>query len=455
MTKQTYYPLGVSQSTVNMQSMFSRHKEVMNINLMFTPKQNWDYATFCKALDVAISRNDCLRIQFKPHFLSWRQTFLPERHVEVPVLDFSEKTQQQQEAEIQKWAQIPINLKHGGVPFRVFFVHTFDGKTAINLNVSHLIFDIFGLVFFLEDLYGIYTALTTGAEMPPAPSSFEDVVKSDIAYTKSPKFEADKKYYADFFKSRHGTQYVGMHGEECEFWQKRKAQGKRMKMFLTQNAAEVTGFNIGKDIVEGIEKTCAEYKLGTPTLFIYTALMTTLWAINQKEQKILALNLCNGRATAKEMRCGGTIAQSLPIGYDMQDNLTFAELVTSAKAQEKNHLKHLKFPEVKREGIMHKGVGSKMGDMNYPFTFSFLPAVQSDKYEYRFYSSKRFVVPGYLAFSYDMLKKEIFASYIYQTKLQTEQHIIKFHNQFLQVLDFITQKPECTLAEIYDMLTKK
>lgn len=447
MKKSTYYPLGLSQSTVNMQSMFSKHKEVLNINLAFTPKENWDYECFEKAFNKEIERNDCLRIKFKSGFLSLKQTFLNEFEADITILDFSGKTEKEQQDCFQEIAQTPLKLTKGQ-SFRVFFCKTFDNKTTIYLSVSHLIFDIYGLVAFVEDLNKLYHSIKNNEELANEFSPYEDSVKSDVSYLKSEKFKKDREYFKNFYQSRPKPNYAGIHGIDCELWKKRKQKGKLMKMFLFNNKTESQLFELKKDYVDDILTLCENYKQ-SPSILVYSLLMTALSCINEKEENILALNLCNGRATIKDSKCGGTKAQSIPLYMNFSKEKTFVDVLSQVSSLEKELMRHFKFPELKRELIMHKSWHSNYSESYYPFTYSFIPTMNSEQYDLQLYSSNRFVLSSYVATFFDIESKQMKMMYMCQTAIINKQNVLKFHETFEKVLKFITQNPACKIEEIY------
>ena len=211
--QKTYYEICGSQALPLLQLRYSPHKECTQIIFYMIVNQKLDFELLERAVNMEIERNDSLRIRFEKQDKKLKQYFLPELKLEnIPILDFTGKTKQEQDAVLSKDAHKPLKIMKGET-YRIIFYQTFDGRTGIYLNISHIIADLSAAVVFFSDLLEVITALQNGATMPKPLSSFEECLKKDLlAFNDKEATEKHHQFFKELFTKDGPTFYAGVDG---------------------------------------------------------------------------------------------------------------------------------------------------------------------------------------------------------------------------------------------------
>ena len=150
--KRNYYNLTPAQSVALMQCQFSLFKRVINILFSATLDEKVDYEILKKAFNIVAKRNDCIRDRFVKKGGKLRQYFLSEDEVSIDNIEFlSFETKEEQEEFINKISKKAVKYLKGEV-FVPYVIKTYDNKTMILLKVCHLILDMYGVYFIINDL---------------------------------------------------------------------------------------------------------------------------------------------------------------------------------------------------------------------------------------------------------------------------------------------------------------
>ena len=182
MTEKPCYNLSLSQDVVHLQCKYSLYKTVINILSSLTLDKELDFNLMDQAFKLLVERNDCLRIKFFKKKGKLMQCFgdSGKNIKKVPVLSF--ETKEQQDTFIDKVRKKTIDYMHG-VVIEPYFIHTYDNRCMVFFKVCHLVADLYGINVLYTDLMNVYHALKEGEPLPPAPESFEEVIKKEIEKT--------------------------------------------------------------------------------------------------------------------------------------------------------------------------------------------------------------------------------------------------------------------------------
>ena len=207
------YDLIPSQNTMWLMIKFSIHKEVLQIPSSITLKADLDFDLLKKAIAKEIERNDCMRLRFVQRTGDIRQYFLPEAPLpEIPVMTFA--TEAEQEKVLNKDARRPVKFLKGE-NFRIILFHSFDGKSGIYFNTTHMIMDAAAIAIFYKDLLEVYRAMATGAELPAPLASYEEYIQQEHArLANKEKMEKDKQFFIEYYKRGGCPFYAGVHGHD-------------------------------------------------------------------------------------------------------------------------------------------------------------------------------------------------------------------------------------------------
>lgn len=453
--KQTeYYGFNGSQQVVLLECTYSLHKEVANISMAAIFNRRLDFGLLKKALDIEAERNDSVRIRIKRKGFKRVQYFLPSfTFEEIPVVDFTGKTKEEQDAYFMKEASVPFRFTREDL-IKVLFCRTFDGRDMLYVKVCHLIMDTYAFGLFFKDIFEIYQALETGGAMIPPMTSFEECLKKDLEYLGDPeKIAADEKFFREFLEAREEPFFAPMSGDDCEVWLKRKARGDHtMKLYINKNQTSQMSFGLPDKALEDLQKLCEEYK-SSPANILITIAAVCLSKINHNEKNVRLLDLCNGRATALARGCGGSKVQSLPAHFTIEQGAAFAQLLEQYASTQALMYRHLGFPDPKYERLCHKVYHSSQIGNYYPLLFSYIPLFSPmDGVEIMMFSSGRFALPVYMGALHDLNTGRITLAYDYENAIMDASHVEVFENMVETMIGELAAKP---MARIGDLLADR
>ena len=446
MNERTYYETTLAQDVVLLQFKYTVHKRVINIMISATSNSPLDFDLMDKALDLTFKRNDCTSIVFLKKGGKLVQYF--DHDKETPkALRYSFNTEGEQMAFIAKEASSPIKYLKGEVA-KPYFINTFDHKSMVLFKVCHLIMDIYGLNIFLSDLFKVYNALLKGEDLPQAPLKYEDLVKKDLEYKHNGlKIEKAREYFDHQLKTNIEPTYAGIEGRKLENEKYRMDKDHEIKMFMFKNDTLGSLKEIDKSLADKIMIYCKDNHI-SPAVYYFYAMSLTTSILNGKVKNQLPIEIENVRATNLERNVAGTKAQSLSPMVAIDFNESFMEALNKFQSEQNELYRYLGFPDTDYQVMLHKAYKSSFLGTYYSFTFSFVPLVLPEGMEIMVYSNGKFPLPNYIALMYDLNKGNIKVAYDYETMLISEEDIVRFHEDYLGLLEDTVNNPSLIQNDI-------
>lgn len=442
-----YYELNLSQEVVKLQCTYTLFKKVVNILTSVEIEEKVDFELLQKALNIAVQRNDCTRLRFVKKGRKLMQYF--EEKVEfnnVPVLEFA--TKEEQDAFIEKQRKKAIKYLKGKV-LEPTFIKTFDGKSMVFFKVCHFIFDIYGLNFFINDMFSVYQALKKGEPLPKEPKKFEDLLKKDL----ETKYDLEAKkghydYFNNLLSSNPEPYYAGFDGLTNKYVLKARAKNQRpVKMFFIKNDTKIYTHKIEKEQVEKLVKFATENQTTIASLLLYVYSITQS-KMNNDVPFILPLELCNIRDTLLAKKCAGTKVQSLNVLTKVDKDLTFKENLDFFVKERAENYRHIGMSDMEHQVLLHKIYKTSIMTTYYSLTFSFIPYEKRQGVNIKFYTNGKCALPCYAALLYDYVNNEINVGYDCQIKLMNEQDVKNFHENLVKCIDQVMENPNILVKDI-------
>lgn len=449
--KRNYYNLTPAQSVALMQCKFSLFKRVINILFSATLDYDVDYDVLKEAFNILVKRNDCIRDRFTKKGGKLCQYFLFEEEVKIDNISFlSFDTKEEQEAFISQISKKAVKYLKGEV-FVPYVIKTYDNKTMILLKVCHLILDMYGVYFIINDLLNIYDALINKKELPDSPSSFEQLIINDL---KKMHNEYDhnecKHFFEDYLSTREEPYYAGIAGPNEPNWQKRVSKHKRtINLFFVNNDTKEYKKAIPSHIMNSLVEVAKELNVPfTSILFFACSLCCGL--LNNNANPMLPIELLNCRGTIEERNCGGTKAQSLACYTDIDYSKSFIENLREFYSVQLKLNKRYYFPDTEFEMLIHKTFNSSQLGMYYSIAFSFIPYEKKEGIEYNIYSNGKGALPCYLIFMYDINSHDVIMGFDAQTKIINEYDVNNYYGLLLKVLNKVIENPYIEVDKILE-----
>ena len=445
--ERTLYELNLSQEVVKLQCTYTLFKKVVNIITSIEVENEIDFELMQKAFNIAVERNDCTRIRLVKKGKKLMQYFEPKVvYDNIPRLEF--KTKEEQDKFIKSQTKRAIKYLKGEV-LNPTFIKTYDGKNMIFLKVCHYIFDIYGLNFFINDLFSVYEALSKGEELPKEPKKFEDLLKKDLETKYDPESKKGHyEYFSNLFSSNPEPYYAGFDGMTNKYVQKARRKNMRpVKMFFIKNDTKIYGHKIEKEQVDKIVEFAKANNTTIASLLLYLYSVTQS-RMNDDAEFLLPLELCNVRDTLLARKCAGTKVQSLNVLTKVDKDLSFKENLDFFVKEQSENYRHIGMSDMEHQVLLHKIYKTSIMTTYYSLSYSFIPIESREGVKVNFYSNGKCALPCYAALLYDYKNSEILVGYDCQIKLMNEQDVSNFHQNLIKCIDQALENPQMLVKDI-------
>lgn len=443
----TLYELNLSQEVVKLQCTYTLFKKVVNIITSVEVEKEIDFDLMQRAFNVAVERNDCTRIRFVKKGKKLMQYFEPSVvYDNITRLEF--KTKEEQDDFINGQTKRAIKYLKGEV-LTPTFIKTYDNKYMLFFKVCHFIFDIYGLNFFINDLFSVYDALSSGEPLPKEPKKFEDLLKKDL----ETKYDAETKkahyeYFSNLFASNPEPYYAGFDGMTNKYVIKARSKNQRpVKMFFIKNDTKIYGHKIEKEQVDKLNLFARENNTTIASLLLYLYSVTQS-RMNDDAEFLLPLELCNVRDTLLSRKCAGTKVQSLNVLTKVDKDLSFKQNLDFFVKEQGENYRHIGMSDMEHQVLLHKIYKTSMMTTYYSLAYSFIPIETREGVKVNFYSNGKCALPCYTALLYDYKNSEIMVGYDCQIKLMSEQNVEKFHQNLIKCIDQALDNPDMLVKDI-------
>lgn len=444
------YSFNYSQDIIHLQTKYALFKRVANILFSVTFDEGFDEGRMLDALQLLIDRNDCLRLTFVKEGKEIRQYFEPARKLgKVPSVRF--ETTSQLEAWVRRFRRKGLDMMKGQTFQPVFAVNA-SGEKMVFIKISHYVADTYGIGVLVNDLSAIYNALSSGSELPPAPGSFEEVIRKDNEYRANTEAtEKDRSFFEEYYGKTHAERplYCGIHGDGSDRWLKYKKKGDISLPYLFIKCdTEGYRFVIPAAITLRAEEWCKENEITMNTFFFY-AYAVACSLINGRAPRQAPLELMNCRATVADRKAAGTKVQSLSVCTNVDYAKSFNENIAPLFAELTEMYRHTRLTYLEMEAMQHKTWNYSMLSQVINYCFSYIPIKNPKGVHLQVWSNGKGALVTYLAMMHDVDTNEITMNYDIQTKMVTPVQLIEFQNLYIHVIETVLDKPATPLGEIF------
>lgn len=451
------YDIIPSQQTMYFLLKYSIHKQVVQIPLCVTVRENLDIDILKKAFVEEIKRNDALRIRFVKADKQIKQYFLPEYVPEdIPVMHFGSIALRDEY--FQKDAQKPVKL-FKSVPYRFIIFTLPDGSTGMYMNVSHLVTDAIGGALFFSDLLGVYRALKNGTDMPEPLASYEEYIQTEFSYLANEKKHGrDRDWYIHYWKDNGRLFYAGIHGHDLLDKARKKDPDITVPAAYDpiHDKADIIKKKVSKELTEKIYAYCKEHIIPPEVMFLYGE-RAHASKVNYRAPDILNMLMCSRRATLTSKRVGGCLAQPLQLRTSHEETETFAQAVDKLSTCRNNLVRHMNFPYLEARELQQEI--QHLSAMQGPscLMFSWLPIAYAAKesgidFDFTAYCMGRYVMPLYVFAVPNPKDGGTDFYYMRRSNFIKTEHIDLLHKNMISALEKGIANPDMTVGQLLDEL---
>ena len=453
---ETVYRLIHSQEMVQYMWRYTLHMQATQIPMSIAFDEPLDFRILARAVNVEIERNDCLRLRIFRDGLRVKQFFLKEYKLDkIRLKEFRSKVEQ--EAYFDRDASTELKVFEGET-FRVAFFRTFDGKSGIFLNASHMIMDFGASFIFMKDLMDVYDSLKNGTPMPKPMGRYEDAIKNE---QDNPALEEKLKEHGrilDDWVAREGSTWFHMiNGRKTLESHRRLFHLKNLRMPFVYMPLNDKTHLIKEFLTEEESRTIDAFLAENPVSaewLIQLAFRIYLAKINDQPNDMLFWVLCPRRKTVKEKRMGGTLASPIPWREILPERLTFREALTQMGETQGFLFRHSDTPYTTIRASELKRFHLTLLQSANSVMFSFLPIDEKTfggrAYRFSGYNFGHYVMPVYAITLRDPDSKRYVFTYIHRLWLTTDEEVYAFHRGVVRTLTAGVASPDKSLKELME-----
>lgn len=446
------YDLIPSQTTMWLMIKFSIHKEVLQIPSSVTLKADLDFDLLKKAVNEEIRRNDCMRLRFFKSGDDIQQYFLPEYSLEdIPVMRFT--SEKEQEDFLNKDARRPVKFLKGE-DFRIILFKSFNGRSGIYLNTSHMIMDAAAVAVFYKDLLQVYRAMAKGEELPAPLASYEEYIREEFKrLSNEKKMEKDKQWFLEYYKKGGCPFYAGVHGHDLLDAAREKEKDPELRIPSAydpiNDKAELVTRRIEGEDAQKILEFCQK-NLVSPETLMQAGYRMHVSKINYNTNDTFSLQLCSRRVTLKEKAMGGCLTQPMQVRLIIEDDASFSDMLKELDEVRNSLYRHMNYPYVQAFAMERAMYGLKISQAPSFMMFTWLPMISGGEYDVEFkgYCIGRYVMPLYTFVYPDARNMSIVCTYMHRVNRIQPHQIDDLHNNMLKAVLAGIADPDMTIGEI-------
>ena len=392
---------------------------------------------------------EAIRIVCQKHDNFWLEIRLRDGNVEQ-VLSKREKIQictiniaseKELEKEREKIVRTIFKLENSKL-FKFYIFKFSDGKGAFTLNIHHLISDAWTLALICNDIIKAYSELKQNQEIETkAIYSYIDYIKSEQEYQKSEKFNKDRQYWLERFKTI--PEVATIPGKLKENIDVNDPKGKRQQYEIKEN-----------DVIK-IKEYCKENRISLYNFFM-AIYAIYIGEISNLDEFVIGTPILN-RTNFKEKQAAGMFINMAPFKIHMDEKLDFKTFVKNIATDSIDMLKHQKYsyqclleelrkkdnniPNLYNILLSYQITNAKQNEGNIPYetewTFNGCCAENMDIQIYDLNDT------GSLNIAYD-----------YKTSIYHSKDIEETHQRILNIISQIVSKENINLKDI-EIVTPK
>ncbi len=322
---QKYFDLTQSQLRIWETERFFQGTSINNIGGTLLLKEELDFTLWEEAIHLFIESNDSIRLHIKTIEGNPVQYLSPYQRKPFPVMDFTDKTKQEQGEQFDQLMKIPFQLSEDQDLFRFYLVKTWNGEQGYYIVFHHTVADAWTISLLGTQTMENYKRLKEGdGNLHQERPSYLEHIKTEQDYLNSSKFLSDQEYWLGKFKD------------------KPKPVSIKTKIDYCSSKANRKTYLIDGKEAEKIRSFCAEKSTSPAVLFeaalcIYMAKFLNHWDIPFGS---LVLN----RSGTKEKAMTGMFISTIPLRVFVDRNNTFSDLCRQLTKEHMEVFRHQKYP---------------------------------------------------------------------------------------------------------------
>src|SRR5579871_4691573 len=317
------YPLSSVQQAIWLDQALRPDIPCYNIGLVLEIHGVLDEELLLWALNEVTIANDSLRLVLHNSADGPIQQVLADVHVDLPRVDFSGHTDAGERARnyLQTAFSTPFKL-YGGLLWGPLLVRESQSRSYLLLRFHHLIADETSLDIVINATADAYTRKLNGSFVRACGPSYLDFLKDDRDYLSSPRYLSDGQFWKERFTHLPPS----------------LAAAPDMQTVCKKQPSGQVRWTIDRSVFERIKVFCAAYECGVPHFM--AALLAVYFArVHRVDEVVIGIPVHN-RRTAGRKNAVGMFSSVVPMGIDVDPEVSFADLLRSVAAELRRCYRH-------------------------------------------------------------------------------------------------------------------
>ena len=428
-----------AQKSIWVTEQYYKGSSVNNICGTAIIEEKVNFEKLEKAINIVCQKHDNFKLKLKIKNGDVKQELSENKNCKIDIFHVANLRELEK---IRKEIVKKTFILENALLFKFYIFKFANGQGAFMLNIHHLIADAWTLAFICNEIIKTYSALKQNQEIETkAIYSYIDYINSEKEYLKSEKYQNDKKYWMEKYKTIPEVAVI--------------PGSKHENINTTDIKGERTQFSVKKEEVNIIKEYCKENKISLYNFFmaifaIYIAEITNL------DDFVIGTPILN-RTNYKEKNAAGMFINMAPLRINFKEDIQFKEFVKNIAIDSMSMLKHQKYSyqslleELRKENsnipnlynilLSYQITNAQMsgGDIKYKTEWTFNEC-SADDLDVQIYDLND---TGNLNIAYD-----------YKKSMYSKKDIENLHNRILYIIKQIVVQDNIKIQDI-DIVTKE
>ena len=426
-----------AQKSIWVTEQYYKGSSINNICGTAVIQEKVDFEKLKESIQIVCKKHDNFWLEFKLNKGNVEQVLSEKKEIQIDTINIAGKNQL--ELERNKIVKTRFQLENSKL-FKFYIFKFIDGKGAFMLNIHHLISDAWTLALICNDIIKTYSELIQNKEVETkAIYSYIDYIKSEQQYQESEKYNKDKQYWLERFKTIPEVATIpgSIKGDIDE----------------TNPAGERKQYEISKENVEKIKKYCKENKISLYNFFM-AIYAIYIGEVSNLDEFTIGTPILN-RINYKEKNAAGMFINMAPFKININEDIEFKQFIKNIARDSMDMLKHQKYSYQCLLEELRKENKSIPNLYNILLSYQITNAKQNEgNIEYE----TEWTFNGYCADNIDIQIYDLNdtgnlnIAYDYKTSIYKVEDIENIHKRILNIIKQVVSKEEIKLSEI-DIVT--
>ena len=426
-----------AQKSIWVTEQYYKGSSINNICGTAVIQEKVDFEKLKESIQIVCKKHDNFWLEFKLNKGNVEQVLSEKKEIQIDTINIAGKNQL--ELERNKIVKTRFQLENSKL-FKFYIFKFIDGKGAFMLNIHHLISDAWTLALICNDIIKTYSELIQNKEVETkAIYSYIDYIKSEQQYQESEKYNKDKQYWIERFKTIPEVATIpgSIKGDIDE----------------TNPAGERKKYEISKENVEKIKKYCKENKISLYNFFM-AIYAIYIGEVSNLDEFTIGTPILN-RTNYKEKNAAGMFINMAPFRININEDIEFKQFIKNIARDSMDMLKHQKYSYQCLLEELRKENKSIPNLYNILLSYQITNAKQNEgNIEYE----TEWTFNGYCADNIDIQIYDLNdtgnlnIAYDYKTSIYKVEDIENIHKRILNIIKQVVSKEEIKLSEI-DIVT--